>query len=422
MGRHAIVAIFIVASSAGTIPSSLAGTPGEGELTLPEALRLARARNPGLRGALQEVEIARGRLVKARYPSQFNPIVGGEVGHREQNEPGESGSTRDVAVTLSQEIEVVGQRSARIREAEQAVARAEAQGRDRERLLDSEVKASFFHVLAAARRLELVRGTERLTRRVRDAAGERVRAGEVPPLEENLAAIRLGQARKETYATEAEKEAALLALRRLLDYAPDAPLEPVGELRTSTKAIVLEDALARALAARPDLAAAGREVERVDAERSLTRRLAFPNPTLEGFYREEEFGPDRIAGGGISIPLPLFDRRQGELVALAAQHSQARAQVDALRRAIEQEVGESFRRYEAAARTLAAFEEDVVARVDKSFGLIETAYEAGKIDLFQLIVVQNDLVTAQLSYLDALAGFREAEVALEQAMGVSLDG
>jgi cobalt-zinc-cadmium efflux system outer membrane protein len=61
------------------------------------------------------------------------------------------------------------------------------------------------------------------------------------------------------------------------------------------------------------------------------------------------------------------------------------------------------------------FEEDVLARVAENFRFIESAYRAGKIDLFQLIVVQNDLVGAQLSYLDSLARFRQAEVELERA-------
>jgi outer membrane protein TolC len=34
--------------------------------------------------------------------------------------------------------------------------------------------------------------------------------------------------------------------------------------------------------------------------------------------------------------------------------------------------------------------------------------------------VQNDLVSAQLSYLDALARFRQAEVDLERAIGSPL--
>ena len=392
----------------------------DGRLTLTEAVERAQITNPELRAAAQEVEIARGVLVKARYPNQFNPQIGGDGAHRSRSGLGGSASSTDYGVALSQEIEVAGQRGPRIAEAEQTVVRAEAQVRDAERLLDAQVKQAFFDVLAGASRVRLLERIEELDRRVREAAVARAKAGESTVIEANLAAIRYGQGRKATLDADAELGVARATLRRLLNLDPSAPLEPDGDLRGTPVRLAVEDAVARALEARPDLVAASREVDRIEAERTLTRRLAVPNPTIEAFYRKEDIEANRIAGAGLRIPLPVFDRKQGELVALAGRQTQARFQVDAVRRRIEQEVAESLQRYDAAGRALAVYEQDVVGRVDETFGFIETAYRAGKIDLFQLVVVQNDLVSAQLSYLDALARFRQSEVELERAIGGAL--
>jgi outer membrane protein, heavy metal efflux system len=417
---HWLIALAIgiampIAAGAESIQESPAFSAGR--LTLADAVERVRSTNPELRAAAQEVEIARGALVKARYPSQFNPHLGGDGGHRSRSGPGGSGSATDYGIALSQEIEVAGQRGARIAEAEQTVARAEAEVRDRKRLLDADTKQAFFAVLIGARRVQLLEHIEELDRRVREAAAARATAGETSVIEANLAAIRYGQARKATLDADADLQAARATLRRLLNLDSSAPLEPVGDLPGRARRLTSEDAVARALELRPDLAAAGREVDRIDAERALTRRLAAPNPTIEAFYRKEDIEPNRIAGAGLRIPLPIFDRKQGELVTLAARQSQARFQVDAVRRRIEQEVVESLQRYQAAGRTFAVFEQDVLGRVDENFGFIETAYRAGKIDLLQLVVVQNDLVAAQLSYLDALARFRQSEVDLERAIG-----
>src|SRR5262249_53218741 len=384
---------------------------------LADAVERARTANPELRAAAQEVEIVRGRLVKARYPSQFNPQLGGEGGHRSRSGPGGSASATDYGVALSQEIEVAGQRGARIAEAEKNLARAEAQVHDRERLLDAEVKQAFFAVLVGTRRVQHLIHLEELDRRGRDAAAARATAGESSVIEANLAAIRYGQARKATLDADAELESAQATLRRLLSLDSSAPLELSGDLAGTARRLTIEEAVGRALEMRPDLVAAGREVDRIDAEQTLTRRLAVPNPTVEAFYRKEDIEPNRIAGAGLRIPLPLFDRKQGELVTLAGLETRARFQVDAVRQRIAQEVVESLQRYQAAGRALAVFEQDVLGRVDETFGFIEAAYRAGKIDLFQLVVVQNDLVSAQLSYLDALARFRQSEVDLERAIG-----
>ena len=415
----ALVAVVVTGSSG--LAADVRPRPSSAALSLADALARARSSNPEFRAAAQEVDVARGRLVKARYPNQFNPTVGGEAAHRERNEPGESGSVRDFAVTLSQEVEVAGQRGQRVREAEESIARAQAELRDRERLLDASVKTAFFRALAEARRVDLQRAIEDLTRRVRDAAVARVKAGEVPAMEANLAEIRYGQARKETLTAEAEHAAAVIALRRVLNLAPETGIEPVGELRATVTTVTLAAALDTAFATRPDLTAAAREVDRVQAEVRLTRRLAFPNPTVGVFYREEERGPDRVAGAGLTIPLPVFDRKQGELVALAARENQARFQTDAVRRAIEQEVSEAWRRYEAVRQTLAVFEQDVLARIDENYRFIEIAYRAGKIDLLQFIVVQNDLVAAQVSYLDSVTRFRDAAIDLERAIGAPIE-
>src|SRR2546427_11273372 len=99
---YALIVIFLMALPAfGQGQESLS-------LTLPEALRLARERNPDLLAARQELEIARGRSVKARYPSQFNPALGREETNRSRGDPGEHGSSVDFAVTLSRAAEVGG--------------------------------------------------------------------------------------------------------------------------------------------------------------------------------------------------------------------------------------------------------------------------------------------------------------------------
>jgi cobalt-zinc-cadmium efflux system outer membrane protein len=389
-------------------------------LTLERALQIARGHNPELRAARQDLDIARGRLVKAEYPSQFNPEITGEVGQRRL---GAGGSGADYGVALSQEIEVAGQRGKRIEEARANLERVEQLVRDRTRLIEAEVKGAFFAALARRQRRDLLQRVQVLNQHVRDASQARVKAGESPIMEANLAEIRFGQSRKETLVAEKDYTVTLLDLKRLLDVTRDTTLDPSGELRASPGAYVLGTLIARAIDVRPDLLATQREVGRVDAERGLAQRLVIPNPTLEGFYREEASaeGRDRIVGGGLRIPLPLFDRRQGELLALAGRHRQAQFEVDASVRTVEKEVADAFQSYEAARKEVEIFEQDVLGRAEENFRFIETAYRAGKLDFFQFVVVQNDLVGAQLSYLDSLAAFREAEVNLERAVGAPLE-
>ncbi len=389
-------------------------------LTLDRAIELTREHNPELLAARQNLDIARGHLVKAEYLSQFNPEITGEAGRRSL---GAGGAGPDYGMALSQEVEVAGQRGKRIDEARANLERVEQLVRDRTRLIEAEVKRTFFAALARRQRRELLHRVEVLNQHVRDASQARVKAGESPAMEANLAEIRFGQSRKQTLVAEKDYSAALLDLKRLLNVPPEEVLDPSGELRTSPATYVLQTLIDRAREVRPDILAGQREVGRLDAETALTRRLIVPNPTLEAFYREEAGleGEEHIAGGGIRIPLPLFDRRQGELVALAGRRRQAQFEANAVVRTVEQEVADAFQAYVAAQREVEIFEKDILGRAEENSRFIETAYQAGKIDFFQFVVVQNDLVSAQLSYLDSLAAFRDAEVNLEQAVGAPLE-
>ncbi|MEW6296338.1 MAG: TolC family protein [Thermodesulfobacteriota bacterium] len=406
----------VVIISALLFPASSRGQEAR-SLTLAEALARAREQNPDLLTARQELDIARGRLVKAQYPNQFNPELGGAAARR--HFAAAPGGSTDFDITLSQELEVAGQRGKRIAEARLNLAKVAQQVSDTERLLLTQVKEAFYRSLYLKRRVELFREVETVNRRLRDIAASRFQAGDVAKMEVNVAEVRLGQARKDTIVAARDYRAALQDLERLLGLEPAGTLAPREQLTARPQPFQHDRLLQLALANRPDLQAAITEQQRVAAETALTRRLIAPNPTLQAFYRREE-GGDTIAGGAVSFPLPLFDRKQAELTQLAGRAGQARYERQSVELRIRQEVRDAFRSYEAAREEVEVFETAVLDRAAENFQLMETAYREGKIDLLQLIVVQNDLVNAQFSYVDSLWNYWQAHTALERAVGQDL--
>jgi cobalt-zinc-cadmium efflux system outer membrane protein len=386
-------------------------------LSLSEALTLARERNHELLAARQELEIARGRLVKAEYPSQFNPELGGSVARRDFAD--RSGGSTDFDVTLSQELEVAGQRGKRIAEASRNLDKVTQQVKDRERVTLSQVKEAFYRSVYLNQRLALFREVETLNRRLRDTAVARFQAGDIPKMEANVAEVRLGQARKETLVAARDYHNALRELERLVGLEPTGHLVPDGQLAVQPQTFQSDQLLQLALEHRPDLQAAKLEQQRVAAETALTRRLSLPNLTVQGFYREEE-GGETITGGALSFPLPLFDRKQAELTELAGRASQARYELQSAELRVRQEVGDALRSYEAAKETVEVFEQAVLERATENFRLMEISYREGKIGLLDALMVQDDMVKAQSSYVDTLWDYWQARTALERAVGQDL--
>lgn len=396
-------------------PPHAAGEP----LTVERAVEIALERNPDLMAARQELENARAGLIKAHYLNHFNPqIQGGASQAHFQFGPG--GSEAQPTGTLSLEVEVAGQRAKRINEADQNLAKARADVANAERLTKARTEYAFYQAIYLRRRLELTERVEDLNQRLRDASIVRFHSGESPKLEANLAAVRYDQSRKATLAAHRDYEGGLRVLQRMLGIQPRGPIEISGSLSSNPVDIDRETAIQIAMANRPDLEARDYEIKRVAADIALTKRLIIPNPTISAFVERTADAPGqfiRAIGGTLGISIPLFDRKQAELTALRGEERRASYERAATELDVEQQVRDALAAYDAARETLGLFETDAVGRVKESFGLIEGSYRSGKTGLLELIVAENDLVTADSSYLDSQWDYRVARIGVETAVG-----
>ena len=375
------------------------------------ALELAQKNNPDWRAAEQELEIARGKLTTARLISPFNPVIEGQAGPRRV--PGEQTGT-DYGVGVSMELEVAGQRGLRVTESERNLQRVEAGFQDFTRMFRGKLARAFYQAVAARERLALQRRIEELNRNLLDVTKVKFDAGDVSALEVNVAVVRYGQTRKETFDAEENVTQALLELRRLIGIQES--LVPEGRLESPVPLPAAAAVLERALASRPDLLARRYELQRAEAELALVRRQNFPNPTVGlSFYREAS--GDKTVLGGISIPFPIFNRRQGEIASLDARRLQIRSELAALEKEIRKEVDQAVSRWQTAQRNIELYQRDILEQTEENFRLLEAAYRERAIDLPRILIMGTDLVTARRSYLDALLSLREATISLEEISG-----
>lgn len=375
------------------------------------ALELARKNNPDWRTAEQEVEMARGKITTARLLSPFNPVIEGQAGPRKA--PGER-TGADYGVGLSLELEVAGQRGLRISEAERNLQRAEAGFQDFARTFRGKLARAFYRVLFARERVALQRRVENLNKTLVDVTKIKYNAGDVSGLEVNVSIVRYGQSRKETLDAERNLTQSQLELRRLIGV--NETFAPTGKLEGILPSFAAAEVLNRALANRPDLVARRHELQRAEAEIALVRRQVLPNPVFGVSFNREGSG-DKTVLGAFSIPLPFFNRRQGELESLEARRIQARAEVLALEKEIQKEVNQGLNQWEISRQSVELFQREVIEQIEENFRLLEAAYRERRIDLPRLLIMENDLVAANQSYLDGLASLREAAIQIEEASG-----
>ncbi|MFN3467801.1 MAG: TolC family protein, partial [Candidatus Brocadiales bacterium] len=237
--------------------------------------------------------------------------------------------------------------------------------------------------------------------------------GAATVLELNTANIQYNRAKREYLVALGGYTSSLLGLKLLLALPEDHPLEPTGELEYVSIKPDLPGLIKWAIEARPDLKAAEREVERAGLEIDLLKSQRVPNPSLSGFVGREE-DTQRIVGGGISIPLPLIDRKQGELQKASASKEAARLNLENKHLQIRKEVQSAYEVFLASQKGLEAYE-NIVPEMEESLKLNELTYMEGKVGFVEFVLFQNNLIEAKISYLEALLGYYRAIVDLEKA-------
>jgi cobalt-zinc-cadmium efflux system outer membrane protein len=391
------------------------GSLTAGEVTLDQAVEVALENNPDLAATASGLIIARGEIQRAEYISQFNPHLLSDFDYRTRS--GKSNS-QDWRTGLSQELEIFGQRKLRQESTKLGFQRTEAEVRNQVRLLTAAVKLTFYEAFRARRRSNLFAELEALNHKLADAARNRFDSGEIGQIDFNLARVRYGESRRaliestETYRLECS------SLGRLLGNAVGKEPEPAGDLRVEPLHTDMETVIQRAKANRADVRAAQVEVRRLQAEMKLNSKLALPNPIVGAFGGHEQ-NTERFVGIGIEIPLPIFNRRQGEATMTEGRLTQARQKVRATELNVEHEARDAYGRYTAALRALKISGENVVVPAQESFGLLEAAFNAGKLDLLSLSVAERQSFDAQMAYLDAWFNFAAAKTSIELAMGDS---
>jgi len=388
-------------------------------MTMDDVAQYAINNNPELVAQRLEERMARGQLEKASLLLKANPTIEGAVSKKERA-PGEEGNKfTNYGFKLSQEFEIAGQRGARIDIAEKEISTAVLVIKDKERLLISEVKDSFGKVLALRKKSELAQEVVRLQEELLGLTKIKFQAGEVSGLDVNLAEVELSKAKRELLLVEREYRESLLALKGLMGLNPDMPLSVEGDLPSAIPNLPDKEVLKTvAFSERPDLKTVALEVRKTEAVIGLINKETVPNVTLAGFYGKDE--QKNEVGLTITIPLPFFDRKQGERLEGRAKAEQAKIKVDGLKRTIEREIEQAYTALESALEELSIFKKEILNKAAENLNLLNLAFKEGKIGFFEVRLAQKETVDIQFAYLDSQLRMRIALNAIEKVTGGSL--
>ena len=174
---------------------------------------------------------------------------------------------------------------------------------------------------------------------------------------------------------------------------------------------------------RPDLKAVRAGLQAVERELAIARaERFFPEVGVSVGYSNDLAidGRDQRVLFGIAIPLPLFNRRQGEIETALGERSRQTAAVTFVGARIDKEVAQAYERFVASQRIVEEFFKKIVPQQEENFRLLREGYEAGQFRLTDVLLVQREFIEGRLRYLDAAAQYNLFAAELERAVGAPL--
>lgn len=378
-----------------------------GPLTLEAALAFALQANPDLAVARREVDAAAATRLQAQVFRNPEFSLGMEDVRQ---------GTRQTTVQIGQPLELGGKRGARIEAAERSRDVAEAELASRLAAVRATVIRGFYEVLAAQERERLAQGSLELARRALDAAARRVTAGKVSPVEETRARVAESGARVEL--TQASAELANARKRLSAAWGNPSPrfTQALGQLDAVPLLPAFDDLL-RQVEAAPEWVRARQEVERREAIARLERTRRIPDVTISaGVQRREELR-DNVALVGVSIPIPVFDRNQGNVLEALRRADKARDEQTAVGVRLRSELAQAQERFNAARQEVDYIRKDILPGAQSALDAATKGFELGKFTFLDVLDAQRTLFQARGQYVRALADVQRAVADIEAILG-----
>jgi cobalt-zinc-cadmium efflux system outer membrane protein len=121
---------------------------------------------------------------------------------------------------------------------------------------------------------------------------------------------------------------------------------------------------------------------------------------------------------GLSVPLPLINRREGDVAAAEATVRKAEAQRTRTLAGVEKEVTTVFEQYEAARRVVGEFVARIVPAQEKNARMIYDGYRLGEFRLTDVLLAERDFFETRSAYLDAIAAYNSSVAEIYRATGL----
>jgi len=386
------------------------------EMTLADLEGIAFEHNPTLSAAAARMEIASGRQFQAGRPP--NPVVGYHA-----TEVGNLGTAGGQGGFISQRFITAGKLQLDQEIAGKETDAAHFQFHAQEQRVRSDVRVRFYDVLVAQRRVELTKELVGIGDNLVEAANTLLEGRQGTLNDKLQAQIRADEAHI-LYDNALNQTAE--AWRRLAAIIgmPTMQMQPlVGQLDVDLPTYDWDECHTLVLGSNPQLNAARARVDRAGI--AIQRAQKEPIPNIDAFVGARHQYPtgSDVANIQIGIPIPIFDKNQGNIRSAEAEWIAANNEVKRVELDLQDRLAVVYRQFANARQQVDRYSQKMVPRAKQSLELVTDGYDKGQVNYLTMLTAQQTYVQVSLSYLASLRELRTSAAVIEgQLLTGSLSG
>ncbi|HUV95878.1 MAG TPA: TolC family protein [Acidobacteriaceae bacterium] len=385
-------------------------------LSLSDAIAMAERNSPRLReaSAISQRTTSAARTARA-YSNPSLEVFEGEQYARAVSIPGIPGLLQHYAAY--QTIEIPSERRARQNAAQFQVASSRAYQQAVMFSVVADAKRAFYSALRRREQIAHAEENLQLVQDLRRRVELEVRIGEKGRLELTRAEAEMARAQFMVRSARLQYANAIALLRVAIAAPADANLDPKGDFSPSIALPPLEQMREEVLRAHPVVAQSQADIQRSQATLDLERALRIPRPTA---FVEYENQPDlRFWRAGVTVPIPLWDRRRGQIGEAKAAISQSTAVLEQRRLELISALERSYEQYQLADQQVTSLESGSLRATESAVDAAKAAYRFGERGIVEVLDAQRVLQTVRGDLLDAQFARQTALVDLEELGAMS---
>jgi cobalt-zinc-cadmium efflux system outer membrane protein len=426
--KFGVYVVLTLVLARALMSSAFAQSTGPTSITLDEAIQMALQHNHNMLAARTTIQQSEAEETTANLrpnptlfadweylplgsPSKQNPSLYSGVSTNDYLK-----NNTEADVGLSYLIERGKKRQHRLQAAKDITAQTRSIVADNERGLSFNTASLFVNVQLAESTLELADKDLKSFQKTVDLGELRYNKGAIS--EDDYLKIKLQLLQFETDYQQAElaRVQALSDLRQLLGYeSVSADYDVAGPFDYQPLKGNLEDYQLKALQNRPDLRASQQGVTAAKSQYELQRANGKQDVTVQSNYSHVNgINAANFLG---SIPLPIFNRNQGEIARTRIAITQSQEQEKATNGQALTDVRDAYEGLRVSDRIVQLYRSGYLEVAQKDRDIAEYAYQRGAVSLLDFLDAERSYRATQLAYRQALASYLLALEQIRQAVG-----